>query len=91
MPGNRVSTFPLAAKVVVTVTTKLAIPKGHRASDVVGVGGNARLARGDEGGWHVEMGGMVDAGRRGVTLILITFYEAVSDLCQVLPTPRSTV
>lgn len=58
MPGNRVSTFPLATKVVVTVTTKLAIPKGHRASDVVGVGGNARLARGDEGGvaredgWH---------------------------------------
>lgn len=32
--GNRLSTFPLAAKLVVTVTTKLAIPKGHRAGDV---------------------------------------------------------
>lgn len=29
--GNQVSTFPLAAKVAVTVTAKLAIPKGHRA------------------------------------------------------------
>lgn len=61
MPSNRVSTFPLAAKVVVTVTTKLAIPKGHRAD--VGVGGNARIARGDEGGgtrrwvaWWMEGG-----------------------------------
>lgn len=34
---------------------------------------------------------MAVEGWRGVTLILITFYEAVSDLCQVLPTPRSTV
>lgn len=36
---------------------------------------------------------MKGGGREGggVTLILITFYEAVSDLCQVLPTPRSTV
>lgn len=63
MPSNRVSTFPLATKVVVTVTTKLAIPKGHRAGDV-GVGGNARIARGDEGGgmwrwvaWWMEGGG----------------------------------
>lgn len=29
--SNWVSTFPLAAKVVVAVTAKLAIPKGHRA------------------------------------------------------------
>lgn len=64
VPGNRVSTFPLATKVVVTVTTKLAIPKGHRAGDVVGVGGNARIARGDEGGgrrrwvvWRLKGGG----------------------------------
>lgn len=68
---------------MVTVTTKLAIPKGHRAGDIVGVGGNAR--RGEEGGRHATVGGV------GVTLILITFYETVSDLCQVLPTPRSTV
>lgn len=61
--GNRVSTFPLATKVVVTVTTKLAIPKGHRAGDVVGVGGNARIAKCDEGGgtwrwvaWWMEVG-----------------------------------
>jgi len=63
--GNRVSTFPLATKVVVTVTTKLAIPKGHRAGDDVGVGGNARIAlvtkgvaRGDgwRGGWRIEEG-----------------------------------
>lgn len=52
--GNRVSIFPLAAKVVVTVTTKLAIPKGHRAGDIVGVGGNAWTARGMvcDGGWR---------------------------------------
>lgn len=62
MPSNRVSTFPLAAKVVVTVTTKLAIPKGHRAD--VGVGGNARIARGDEGGGMLEMGGVADGGWR---------------------------
>ena len=65
MLGNRVSTFPLATKVVVTVTTKLAIPKGHRASDVVGTGGNARIVKGDKGGWHVEMGGVVDEGWKG--------------------------
>ena len=63
MLGNRVSTFPLTTKVVVTVTTKLAIPKGHRASDVVGAGGTARIAKGDQGGgtwrwvtWWMEVG-----------------------------------
>ena len=63
MLGNRVSTFPLATKVVVTVTTKLAIPKGHRASDVVGTGGNARIVKGDKGGgtwrwvaWWMKVG-----------------------------------
>lgn len=64
MLGNRVSIFPLATKVVVTVTTKLAIPKGHRAGDIVGVGGNAWTARGEEGGWHAMVGG-VRGGRRG--------------------------
>lgn len=86
MLSNQVSAFPLATKVVVTVTTKLAIPKGHRTGDVGVVGGNARTARVKKG---VACGD--GEGSVGVTLILITFYEAVSDLCQVLPTPRSTV
>lgn len=64
MLSNQVSTFPLATKVVVTVTTKLAIPKGHRTGDVGVVGGNSD-GEGEEGGgmwrWRGWRGGDINS------------------------------
>lgn len=93
--SNQVSTFPLAKKVVVAVTVKLAIGLDEAwllllLLLVCGVLGRVLAARRDTGR---KEGRKRDEPRRGasraawMTLILITFYEAVSDLCQVLATP----
>lgn len=71
--SNRVSTFPLATKVVVTATTKLAIPKGDVCAAAMSSASN------DEGGHGDEDTASTDSRR--ATLILITFYEAVAKLC----------